>query len=112
MTFAYITFINCDDSTFLMKETVQAKSIIVGRMPRKKPEEFKTAFIKAFNSLDPFSGDFPVKELQYGNVEKVVFLHNEPNLEYFTEGNDLVLRGISQFSVELKGKVVEISAKK
>lgn len=95
-----------------MKETVQAKSIIVGRMPRKKPEEFKTAFIKAFNSLDPFTSDFPVKEFEFGNVEKVVFTHNEPNLEYFTEGNDLVIRGISQVSVEKKGTVVEISVSK
>lgn len=95
-----------------MKETVQAKSVIVGRMPRKKPEEFKTAFIKAFSTLDPFTADFPVKEFEYSNIEKVVFLHNDPNLEYFTEGNDLVIRGISQVTVERKGSIVEISASK
>jgi len=95
-----------------MKETFPAKSIIFGRMPRKRPEEFKTAFIKSFDSLDPFTAEFPSKELEYPNTEKIVVVNSDSNVQYFLEGNDIVFSGISQFSIEKKGTIVELSVKK
>jgi len=95
-----------------MAETFQAKSIIIGRMPRKRPEEFKTAFIKSFDSLDPFTAEFPKKEFEFPNTEKVVIVNSDSNLNYFLEGNDLVFTGISQFSIDQKGNVIELSVRK
>jgi len=81
-------------------------------MPRKKPDEFKTAFIKTFDSLEPFTAEFPTKELEYPNIQKVTFLSNEPNIEYYLEGNDIVICGISQVTLEKKGSAIEISVRK
>ncbi|MFT4326751.1 MAG: hypothetical protein ACMXYK_04575 [Candidatus Woesearchaeota archaeon] len=79
----------------------EAQSLIFGRKPRQEGQEFKTAFFNIYDVADPFSGTFPIKELDFPNVEKVV-LQNE-SLSYYLEGNDLVITDISSVEIAEEG---------
>lgn len=84
-----------------------AKSIIVGRKPRVDENEFKTAFVKIYDKPNPLTiEDFPPKELDIPNIEKVVF---NTQLEYYLEGNDIVLDNLESVDVEVEGSTVTIT---
>lgn len=85
----------------------KTKSLLVTRLPRKGDNEFKTASIKLFNINDPHkTTEFPAKELEYENIEKIIIKNMEIN--YFLEGNDLIINDLKEVSIDKKGTVVEI----
>ena len=85
----------------------EAKSIIIGRKPRVDGNEFKTAFVKVYDKINPLTiEEFPPKELDFPNMEKVVF---NTFLEYYLEGNDIVLDNLESVDIETKGTTVTIT---
>jgi len=91
----------------LEQQSYEAKSVVVGRMPRVEGNEYKTAFIKMYDCSEPLlSETFPFKEIEIPNIKKVVF-HNVP-LCYYLEGNDLVYNNIKKVSFDIDGNVVNI----
>lgn len=85
----------------------KTKSVVIGRMPRKGNNEFKTAFIKLFDENDAHkTSKMPTKEFEYPNIEKVVI--NKKGINYFLEGNDIVLNDVGEISVEKKGNVIVV----
>lgn len=87
------------------------KSVVFGRKPRQEGADFKTAFFKLYNTADPLGTDeFPTQELDFANVEKVV-LEGE-DVQYYLEGNDLVIQNISAISITQDGSVVTVQTEK
>ena len=87
----------------------KTKSLLVTRMPRKKEGEFKTASIKLFKINDPHKTDeLPSKTFEYSNVEKIM-LKKIPEVDYYLEGNDLIINNLKQISISKKGTIVEIA---
>ena len=79
------------------------KHIMLGRKPRaNKEDDFKTAFLKLFDKGDdPLVGEnFPSEELDFPNIEKVII--DPIAIEYYPEGNDIVLRNIKAVTFEQK----------
>lgn len=88
-----------------------AKSVIFGRKPRVQGDDFKSAFFKIYDCLDPLqSADFPVKELDFPNIEKVEI--QSIDLDYYLEGNDLVIDGIAGIIITQHGTVLSLSVEK
>jgi|TARA_B100002003_G_C14154579_1_gene555655 hypothetical protein len=84
------------------------KSVLVTRLPRKGDNEFKTASIKLFKINDPHMTDeLPDETLEYENVEKIIIKEKEIN--YFLEGNDIIINDLEEVNVEKEGNIVIIS---
>jgi hypothetical protein len=84
------------------------KSVLVTRLPRKNDNEFKTASIKLFKLNNPhMTNELPVETLEYENVEKVII--KEKEVDYFLEGNDLIINNLEEVNVEKQGNIVIIS---
>ena len=78
------------------------------RLPRKNGNEFKTASIKLFKINDPHkTAELPTKMLEYGNIEKILL--KKLNIDYYLEGNDLIINNLKQVKIEKKGNTVIIS---
>ncbi len=108
MNFA-LTFLNRESLHACMAKHT-ARSIIIGRKPRVEGNEFKTAFIKIYQEVKPLTiDDFPETELDFPNIEKVVFSQIP---EYYLEGNDLVFDDIQSFEVNAEGVVLYVSVDK
>ncbi|MFT4311785.1 MAG: hypothetical protein ACMXYF_00990 [Candidatus Woesearchaeota archaeon] len=90
----------------------EAKTLMIGRKPRQKPEhDFKTAFFKLFNGTHPLrGGDFPTKELEFPNIERVEF--DSAVVQYYLEGNDLVFRNLKAIEITQEGPVLHVSFEK
>jgi len=85
----------------------KTKSILITRLPRKGDNEFKTASIKLFKVNDPHkTTEFPTKELEYDNVEKVIL--KKFKINYFLEGNDLIINDLKSINIEKKKNIIEI----
>ncbi len=86
----------------------QTKSVLVTRLPRKGDNEFKTASIKLFKINDPHkTSEFPTKDLEFESIEKIVIKGVE--VDYYLEGNDLILNNLKNIDIEQKGSIIEIS---
>jgi hypothetical protein len=86
----------------------KTKSVLIARYPRKDNNEFKTALIKLFSVNDPHkTKELPTKTFEYENIEKIIIKNNDIN--YFLEGNDLVINDLTQIDIEKKENLVEIS---
>jgi hypothetical protein len=86
----------------------KTKSLLVTRMPRKNGNEFKTASIKLFKINDPHkTAQLPVKMLEYDNIEKILL--KKLNIDYYLEGNDLIINNLKQVNIEKKGSTISIS---
>ena len=85
----------------------EAKSVIFGRKPREEGCEFKTAFFRLFDTEEPFSAEFPKDEIDFKNIEKVEM--KSQDVDYYLEGNDLVIKGITAINIDQEGKVLKIS---
>ena len=84
------------------------KSVLVTRLPRKNDNEFKTASIKLFNINNPqMTEELPIETLEYENVEKIII--KEKEVDYFLEGNDLIINNLEEVNVEKEGNIVIIS---
>jgi hypothetical protein len=85
----------------------KTKSLLVTRLPRKGSNEFKTASIKLFKINDPHkTTELPTKMLEYENIEKIVLKNLE--IDYYLEGNDLIINNLKEVSIEKKSKIIEI----
>ena len=85
----------------------KTKSILVTRMPRKGDSEFKTASIKLFKVNDPHkTTELPTKMLEYDNIEKILL--KNLNIDYYLEGNDIIINNLQEIDIEKKGSVIEI----
>lgn len=85
----------------------KTKSVLVARLPRKDDNEFKTASIKLFNVNDPhLTQVMPIEDIEYENVEKIKIKNLE--LNYFLEGNDLIINNLEKINIEKKENIVEI----
>ena len=75
-----------------------AKSAIIGRMPRREGDEYKTLFIKMFDVEKPLRTEhFPTEDIEMPNVRKVIFEGKFPF--YYLEGNDMVYRFINELDI-------------
>ena len=75
-----------------------AKSAIIGRMPRKEGDDHKTLFVKVFDVEKPLREmDFPTEELEFPNTKKVIFEGKFP--VYYLEGNDMIYRYINSLEI-------------
>jgi hypothetical protein len=88
----------------------ECKSVVFGRKPRKEGNEFKTAFFKIFSKNKPLNEEFPEKELDFPNIEKVE-VRNE-NLDYYLEGNDLVIDHISAININQTSNTLKLRIEK
>jgi|TARA_B100002003_G_C13886677_1_gene432592 hypothetical protein len=85
----------------------KTKSVLVTRMPRVDDNEFKTASIKLFSINDPHkTEELPKESFEYPNVEKIIIKSVE--VDYFLEGNDLIINNLEEIEIEQKGTIVEI----
>lgn len=92
----------------------EAKSVVFGRKPRGEGKEFKTAFFKIYGKVNPMSSevmsDFPLEELDFENIEKVVMKNQD--IEYYLEGNDIVFDNITSVNIEQDGTVLNVSVER
>lgn len=90
---------------------IKAKSVVFGRMPRKEGDEFKTAFFKIYSKCNPMSpevmGDFPEDEIEFQNIESIIL--KDDFIEYYLEGNDIVLDNISSITIDQKESKLFVS---
>ncbi|MFQ5474566.1 MAG: hypothetical protein ACE5DM_01890 [Candidatus Nanoarchaeia archaeon] len=76
----------------------KAKCIMVGRLPRKEGDDFKTCLIKFFDNNDAHkTGEFPTEELEFSNIENVRI--RRLNVSYYLEGNDILVNDLSNVRI-------------
>ena len=51
--------------------------------------------------------ELPIETLEYENVEKIII--KEKEVDYFLEGNDLIINNLEEVNVEKEGNIVIIS---
>lgn len=88
----------------------EGKSVVFGRKPRAEESEFKTAFFKIYSKVKPLDEDFPEQELDFPNIEKIE-MRNE-DLDYYLEGNDLVIDNISAINIDQTSNTLKIRVEK
>jgi hypothetical protein len=85
----------------------KTKSVLITRLPRKGDNEFKTASIKLFDVNNPhMTTEFPKKSFEYSNIEKIML--KKFKINYFLEGNDLIINDLKEIHIEKKKGVIEI----
>jgi hypothetical protein len=83
------------------------KSVLVTRLPRRDNDEFKTASIKLFDINDAHKTDeLPTESLEFPNIEKIIIKGME--LDYYLEGNDIIINNLEEISIEQSGSVITI----
>ena len=83
-------------------------SVLISRSPRHGKDEFKTAVIKLFTVNDPHkTTEMPTHTFEHHNIEKVVI--KGKHVDYYLEGNDLILNSAGSITIEKKGTVIFIS---
>ena len=86
---------------------LEAKSVMIGRLPRKEGDQFKTVSIKVFNENNPhLAGIFPIKELEFNNIEKVRI--RRLNVSYYLEGNDIIVNDLEEAKIIKNGSNILI----
>ena len=86
-------------------ERFTCRSAMIGRLPRKGEEEFKTVSIKLFKNDNAHkTEELPFKELEIRNIEKVRFRHLF--VTYYLEGNDMILNHLEELNIMKKGTVL------
>ncbi len=84
------------------------KSVLATRLPRKGDNEFKTASIKLFDINDPHkTKELPTESLEYDNIEKITI--KKPKIDYFLEGNDIIINDLKTVNIEKKGHIIALS---
>ena len=101
-------FINQENIYYTMR--YEAKSVVFGRKPREEGSEFKTAFFKVYSQIKPLEGAFPEQEIDFKNIEKIEIRGED--LDYFLEGNDLVLDNINAINIDQTSNTLKIRVEK
>jgi len=87
------------------------KSIMIGRKPREKEGEFKTATIALFEENNPHkAGGVPTKVLDFPNTEKIR-IRDLVNISYYLEGNDIVINDLEEVDIEVEGTLIYVRGK-
>jgi hypothetical protein len=77
---------------------IATKSVLIGRMPRKDNDKFKTAIIRLFKVNNPHkTTEFPFKTFEFSNTEKIRI--KRLNVSYYLEGNDLVINDLDEIFI-------------
>jgi hypothetical protein len=94
-----------------MNETFNAKSVVISRKPRLKPDGFKSAFIGLFNENNPhLKGRAPFKVLEISEIEKVR-IKDLRNVSYYLMGNDIVINNLTEVTVNQEGNIITLTGK-
>jgi len=91
-----------------------AKSVLIGRLPRKDGDKFKTAVVRLYNVNNPHkTTEFPTKTFEFSNKEKISL--KKLNVSYYLEGNDLVINDLEEIYITcedtkliIKGYQIEV----
>ena len=87
----------------------KAKSVIIGRKRGDDPDSY-TCFINLFDVNDPHLKD--TVPLQFHDFEKITKVKiKDLVVNYFLDGNDLVINDLETLSIEQKGAKLYISGK-
>jgi hypothetical protein len=74
------------------------KSILIGRLPRKETDTYKTAVVRLYNVNNPHkTTEFPTKTIEFDNTEKVRI--RRLNVSYYLEGNDMVINDLEEIFI-------------
>ncbi|RME78462.1 hypothetical protein D6774_01080 [Candidatus Woesearchaeota archaeon] len=83
----------------------ECRAVMVGRLPRRGDDPFKTVSIKLFKEDDPHKkGELPFEELEIPNIEKVRFRHLF--VTYYLEGNDLIINHLHKLHMVKEGSKI------
>ncbi|MFC1741148.1 hypothetical protein ACFL3V_01285 [Nanoarchaeota archaeon] len=81
---------------------VSAKSALIGRMPRREGDKFKTFVVRLFDVNNPHkTTEFPIKTYEFTNTEKVRI--RQLNISYYLEGNDVVINDLDELLIVHEG---------
>jgi hypothetical protein len=85
---------------------VPTKSALIGRLPRRDGDKFKSAVIRLYNVNNPHkTTEFPIKTYEFSDTEKIRIMRL--NVSYYLEGNDIVINDLDElFIVQDKGKLI------
>ena len=90
--------------------TISAKSVMIGRMPRKEGNSHKNAIIRFFDVNNPHKkGVFPQQTLEFESIEKVRLRHL--NVSYYLEGNDIIINDLSEIRLVKEGPKLQVWGK-
>lgn len=74
------------------------KSALIGRLPRKEGDKFKTAVVRLFGVNNPHkTTEFPTKTYEFSNTEKIRI--RRLNVSYYLEGNDIVINDLEELEI-------------
>ncbi|MFH1668561.1 MAG: hypothetical protein ABIA62_01395 [Candidatus Woesearchaeota archaeon] len=89
---------------------IVAKSALIGRLPRKEGDKFKTAVIRLYDVNNPHkTTEFPKKTFEFTNTEKVRI--RKLSASYYLEGNDLVINDLEELDITHEGNKLVIRGK-
>ncbi|MFC1723410.1 hypothetical protein ACFL0V_04695 [Nanoarchaeota archaeon] len=79
-----------------------AMSVLIGRLPRRDGDKFKTAVIRLYNVNNPHkTTEFPLKTYEFNDIEKVRLMRL--NMSYYLEGNDMVINDLDEIYIVHEG---------
>ena len=88
---------------------VQAKSMLLSRLPGSKGDDFKTAVIRLFEENNPHKkAIFPTKVYKFSNIEKVRMMRL--NVSYYLEGSDIVVNDLEEVNIRHEGNKLFLKA--
>ncbi|MBW2972392.1 hypothetical protein KY359_05125 [Candidatus Woesearchaeota archaeon] len=77
---------------------LSTKSVLIGRLPRREGDKFKTAVVRLYNVNNPHkTTEFPVKTYEFSDTEKVRI--RRLNVSYYLEGNDIVINDLEELYI-------------
>ena len=86
---------------------ISAKSALIGRLPRKEGDKFKTAVIRLFDVNNPHkTTEFPTKTYEFDNTEKIRI--RRLNVSYYLEGNDTVINDLEEIFIQHDGNKIVV----
>lgn len=87
------------------EEKEEVKCVMIGRLPRREGDPFKTAVFRLFEENNGhLKGGFPVATLEYPNIEKVRV--RRLNTTYYLEGNDIIVNDLTELRIIRKGNIL------
>ncbi|MBU0461002.1 MAG: hypothetical protein KJ574_00290 [Nanoarchaeota archaeon] len=87
--------------------TKKVRCIMIGRLPRREGDQFKTAVFRFFDKNNGHkTGEFPIDTLEYPNIEKVRI--RRMNVSYYLEGNDIIVNDLEEVRLIKKGSLIMV----
>ncbi len=81
---------------------IKTKSVLLGRLPRRDGDKFKTAVVRLFEVANPHkTTEFPTKTYEFNDIEKVRVMRL--NTSYYLEGNDTVINDLEEVYITHEG---------